>query len=237
MAKFWKFLLYVLLIFVRREAMTLEQYFLSSYSGPYFEQLSLQEFAVRRPICAIHAQQTSAPYFYYDNGICSIYDVGVTSSSNSDFYLYKLYDPNDVPEVLLDRALNKPTVGGPYWDYHVSGRAVDGDINTQFLANTPSDNWWCVDLLGFYFIRKIDVLPHIQVPSWFNQIKVYVGNSTVVNGDFSAFTEIAYYIGPWDGIERVMITPYQNVIFGRHVGIQGLSTSLQLDLLDVLVLA
>ncbi|KAK7073004.1 hypothetical protein SK128_012670 [Halocaridina rubra] len=237
MAKLWKLWFYFLLIFLWSGTTMQKLYKLKDYTGAYLTQMALQENVSSILICALYAGPLGGAYLIYEDGVCSVYDVGSPSPSNSSLSIYMPYDPYAMPSVIENRAFNKPTIAAPYYFTHVGSRAVDSDLDTQYHSNTVTDTWWSVDLLGLYFIRKVDVLPHTQVPSWFKQIKIYVGNTTVTNGYFSAYTEIAYFIGPWNGVGRVEFTPPQGVIAGRYVGIQGISGTEFLNLQDVKVMA
>ncbi|XP_064105619.1 uncharacterized protein LOC135215009 isoform X2 [Macrobrachium nipponense] len=208
-------------------------YKLSKYKG-YFSTTANYS-APSRVGCAIRCHHMKCSYFSFQ-GVCQIHDPAAVASSNSTS-IYRLFDPAGPPvDEIVDVAYNKPCTSSPHHDVLVASRAVDGDLQTQYHSASQTDTWWCVDLGLAYIIRAIDVLPHPGVPTWFKLMKIYVGTTSVTNGDFSSYTQVGYFTESWNGTYRLVFTPPSFTV-GRYVAIQGTSGTEFLNLVDVKVMA
>ncbi|XP_066986702.1 uncharacterized protein [Macrobrachium rosenbergii] len=186
--------------------------------------------------CAILCHHMKCPYFTFQDGACQIHDPGAVATINSTS-IYRFFDPAGPPvDEITDVAYNKSCYASNYFDVLVPSRAVDGDLQTQYHSSSQTDAWWIVDLGLSYVIRVIDVLPHPSVPTWFKQVKIYVGTTLATNGDFSSYTQVGYFADNWDGVNRLLFPP-PSLTVGRYVAIQGTSGTEFLNLMDVKVMA
>ncbi|XP_068240356.1 uncharacterized protein [Palaemon carinicauda] len=201
---------------------------------PYYS-LTTSLKADTRISCALKCFHLKCPYFTFLGTSCEIHDPGFVVAEESSM-IYQHFVPVAPPsESLIDAAFQKTCYASPYFETLEASRAVDGDLTTQYHSLNKIDTWWCVDLGNTYVIWLIDILPHPEVASWFRDVKVYIGETLVTNGDFSTYTEVLYFLGPWDGANRIKITP-PSMAIARFVAIQGLSGMEFLNIIDVKVM-
>ncbi|XP_047469419.1 uncharacterized protein LOC125025452 [Penaeus chinensis] len=177
-------------------------------------------------LCAAQCTIKRCSYFSFLGGNCTLFDQGLASESANRTY-------QKLNVIAADVALNKLTLASGFYDDLSPDRAVDGDLETQFHSLGQYTPWWRVDLGENYCIQTIDVQPHKEVPHWFRSVEIRVGESPA-EWDFSGYTLIASFAGPYDGVGRLLFTP-PGPMQVRYISIQMFAPAF-LNLQDVKVM-
>ncbi|XP_037780135.1 fucolectin-like [Penaeus monodon] len=183
--------------------------------------------AETKVLCAVRCSVTRCSYFSFLGGNCTLFDQGQASEVASRRY-------RKLNVMTVDVAYNKPTLASDQFEDLSPDRAVDGDIQTQFHSLGQNTPWWRVDLGENYCIQTIDVQPHPGVSEWFHSAEIRAGKSPA-EWDFSSYTLIASFVGPYDGVGRLLFIP-PGPLEVRYISIQLFAMEF-LNLQDVKVIA
>ncbi|XP_071546449.1 uncharacterized protein [Panulirus ornatus] len=171
-------------------------------------------------MCAMLCKNKACVYFTYLDGVCKLHDEGYDKENDTRVRMYKHHVPVATPS---DVAFNKPTLPTETWaPEHPSSSAVDGNLTTQFhsAGRTPELSWLRVDLERSFYIRTIDIMPGAGHPNRFREVWIQAGVEDLNFENFSGYTQVAYYPGPYDGHGRLVFNVSMQVL-ARYITVEG----------------
>ncbi|XP_064083794.1 uncharacterized protein LOC135199561 [Macrobrachium nipponense] len=164
-------------------------------------------------VCALHARRSMSSKFVYANETCDLYE-SVSETSGPTMKFAKSISANLLEEI----ARGKNTFASTQYSYYAKGLAVDGNISTSYyslyLVQYP---FLMVDLGEVRTVYLVKILPVNDGD--FNNIEVRLGMDLLTTGDFSSYTLLARYAGPYLSAQQYL-SIYSPGVPGRYLSIQ-----------------
>lgn len=176
-------------------------------------------FQVPKFECASLAHQFRAVGFYYEGSKCDLTGVEKANFPQIDGRKGQALCVLQHPDI-EQATFQKTTYASPHIATNVKEYGVDGNERTMYHSDRYIVNpWFVVDFGAVMKISRVLILPRSGTSAYrFHDIE-FRGGNVLATGDFSNWTLLAFYKGPYDGSTSTLSFSV-NEIDARYFSIQ-----------------